>query len=59
MTNETINYETIIELGGHMSKRNCLTKEDLREIQQIYNQILDAWIALRQCGKKADNQQSS
>ncbi|MDF5730605.1 MAG: hypothetical protein PUP92_21925 [Rhizonema sp. PD38] len=46
-------YETIVELGGHMSKRYRLTKEDLREIQQIYEQILDTWIALRHCRKKS------
>ena len=45
-------YHTIVELGGHMSKRYCLTKEDLREIQQIYEQILDTWIVLRQYRKK-------
>ena len=45
-------YQTIVELGGHMSKRYCLTKEDLREIQQIYEQILDTWIVLRQSRKK-------
>lgn len=37
-------YQTIVELGGHVSQRYCLTREDLKEIQQIYDQVLEAWI---------------
>ena len=47
-------YETIVELGGHISQRYCLSKEELKEVQQIYNQILDAWIGWKLCQKKTD-----
>ena len=45
-------YETIVELGGHISQRYCLTNEELKEVQQIYDHILEAWIGLRRGRKK-------
>jgi hypothetical protein len=41
-------FEAIVELGGHVSQRYHLKKQELEEIQQIYDQILDNWIKWRQ-----------
>src|SRR5579883_514052 len=40
-------YQTIVELGGHVSQRYCLTRDELKRVQQIYDQILEAWIGWR------------
>jgi tetratricopeptide (TPR) repeat protein len=45
-------FETIVELGGHVSQRYLLSKQELDEIQQIYDQILDTWIAWRRLSQK-------
>lgn len=45
-------FETIVELGGHVSQRYLLTKKELEEIQQIYDQILENWIGWRQLRKQ-------
>jgi hypothetical protein len=44
-------FEAIVELGGHVSQRYLLTKKELEEIQQIYDQILENWIGWRQFRK--------
>ncbi|NJM72464.1 MAG: hypothetical protein HC862_21135 [Scytonema sp. RU_4_4] len=41
-------FEAIVELGGQVSQRYLLNKEELEDIQQIYDQILDNWIKWRQ-----------
>ncbi len=45
-------YETIVELGGHISHRYNLTPQDIEEINTIYNQVLEMWIAWRLTNKK-------
>ncbi|WP_414752418.1 hypothetical protein [Anabaena sp. CCY 9910] len=45
-------YETIVELSGHVSHRYGLTHQELAEIQTIYDQILETWIAWRIANKK-------
>jgi hypothetical protein len=40
-------YETTVELGGHISQRYCLSIEELKEIQHVYDHIIDAWITWR------------
>ncbi len=45
-------YETTVEMGGHISHRYRLKKEELEEIQQIYNQILETWILWKLSCKK-------
>ncbi|MBW4627869.1 MAG: hypothetical protein KME49_20765 [Brasilonema octagenarum HA4186-MV1] len=46
------NYETIVELGGHISHRYHLDHKELQEIQQMYEHILENWIAWRLSHKK-------
>jgi len=40
-------YETIVELGSHISHRHKLTQEELQEIRQLQEHILETWIACR------------
>ncbi|KAF3888359.1 MULTISPECIES: hypothetical protein [Nostocales] len=41
------NYETIVELGGHVSQRYHLSKEELEKIQQTYEKVLENWVGWR------------
>lgn len=45
-------YETIVELGGHISHRYNLTQREVEEINKIYNQVVEMWIAWRLTNKK-------
>lgn len=45
-------HEATIEMGGHISYRYRLKKEELEEIQQIYEQVLKEWIAWKLSQKK-------
>jgi len=45
-------YETTIEMGGHVNHRYRLKKEELEEIQQIYDQILETWLTWKLSSKK-------
>jgi hypothetical protein len=40
-------YEATVELGGHISQRYCLSIEELKEIQYVYDHIIETWIAWR------------
>ncbi|BAY65954.1 hypothetical protein NIES22_60660 [Calothrix brevissima NIES-22] len=44
-------YETIVELGGHISHRYKLSSQDLQEIQQLHHFIIENWIVWRQLHK--------
>ncbi|BAT52194.1 unknown protein [Nostoc sp. NIES-3756] len=46
-------YETIVELGGHISHRYGLTQQEVEDINKIYNQVLEMWIAWRLANKKS------
>jgi hypothetical protein len=45
-------YETIVELGGHISHRYNLTPQEVEEVNKIYDQVLEMWIAWRLANKK-------
>ncbi|MBW4589916.1 hypothetical protein G7B40_014450 [Aetokthonos hydrillicola Thurmond2011] len=46
------NHEATIEMGGHISYRYRLKKEELEEIKQIYDQVLKTWIIWKLSQKK-------
>lgn len=41
------NYETIVELGGHISQRYHLSTQELDKIQQTYEKVLENWVGWR------------
>ncbi|WP_254921399.1 hypothetical protein [Nodularia sp. NIES-3585] len=41
-------YETMVDLCGHISHRYKLNQQEVKEIQQMYDQILDNWLIWRQ-----------
>lgn len=46
------NYETIVELGGHISQRYHLSTQELDKIQQTYEKVLENWVGWRLSHKK-------